>query len=94
MGEVCVHDYHKIPSTKLQAVDVGGSQTELSCPRLQYNPIAPIYSSELLGYFLRSIRTGVIDNDDLPIEIALFERFCQEPDDDGKVLCVRCRLEV
>ena len=29
MGEICVHDYHKIPGTKLQAVDVGGPAVAL-----------------------------------------------------------------
>jgi hypothetical protein len=27
VGEVCVHDYHKISGAKLQAVDVGGPAT-------------------------------------------------------------------
>ena len=106
MGEVCVHNYYKIPSTKFQAVDVGGPATVLSIPRKcesmntrtpnrvflpeaskpvrvvwssrvmgkrewTYDPITPVYSSKLFGYFLRSIGTGVIDDNDLPIEIAV-----------------------
>jgi hypothetical protein len=33
-----------------------------------YDMILPIYPSELFSYILRSIRTGIIDNDDLPIQ--------------------------
>jgi hypothetical protein len=36
-----------------------------------YNPMIPIYSGKLFSYFLCPIWTGVVDNNDLPIEVAV-----------------------
>lgn len=36
-----------------------------------YNPITPVYSSKLFSYFLRPIRAGVINNNDLPVKTAV-----------------------
>ena len=36
-----------------------------------YNSIISVHSSELFGYFLRSIRAAIINYDCLPIEITV-----------------------
>jgi hypothetical protein len=41
--------------------------------RCTYNLIIPVYSSKLSSYFLRPIGAGIINNNDLPFEIAVQE---------------------
>jgi hypothetical protein len=74
-----------------------------------YDPVIPVYSSELFSYFLCSIGAGVINNDDLPIEVAvqtcteailerrirrtILERFLLGARRRLEGSCVRCKLE-
>ena len=39
--------------------------------RWTYDPIISIYPSKLPSYLLRPVWTGVVDNNDLPVEIAI-----------------------
>lgn len=36
-----------------------------------YDPIIPVNPSKLFSYFLRPIWTGVINDNDLPVEVAI-----------------------
>ena len=74
MRKVGVHNYHKVSSRKAQAMDVSSTQPELASSWFQnYARILRgriVYPRELMCYLLCSIGGGVVNNDELPVEIS------------------------
>lgn len=83
--KVGVHDNDEVTGSELQAVDVCGSETEFAGAGLEQDLVLPVSPRELLGYVLRAVRGGVVDDYELPGEVLLGEGAVQEPDDDGQV---------
>jgi hypothetical protein len=67
--EVGVHDDHEVAGCELQAVDVGGPETELASARLQVN-VWGVDFGELIGNYFGSIGGVVVDDYELPVEVA------------------------
>jgi hypothetical protein len=67
VGEIGVHNDHKVASRKLKAVDVRRSKAQLAFARLQHDAVGPIDFDELLCNLLRAVGGFVIDNDEFPI---------------------------
>lgn len=69
VAKVGVHDDDKVARRKLQAVDVGGAEAELAGARLEED-VRLVRLDQLVGDFLCSIGRSVVDNDELPVELA------------------------
>jgi hypothetical protein len=67
--EVGVHDDDKVARDELQAVNVGGSETELAGASLE-DDVRGVGLDKLVRDFLGAVRRTVVDNDELPFEIA------------------------
>ena len=70
VGEIGIHDNHKVASRELQAVDICRSESELSSARLQQDLVGAISLDELLSDVLSAVGRSVVDDDEFPIEIA------------------------
>ena len=70
VAEVGVHDDDIVAGRKLQAVDIGRSETEFACSRVQFDMLRADGCDELLCDFLGAVGGAVVDNDDLPVEVA------------------------
>lgn len=51
-------------------MDVGRSQTKLAGARLQQDALRAVDFLELLGNVLRAIGGAIVDDDNLPVEVA------------------------
>lgn len=69
--EVGVHDDDKVARNELEAVHVGGSETELACSRLQLD-MGSIGFDELVRDFLCAVGGAVVDDNEFPVEFAAF----------------------
>jgi hypothetical protein len=58
--EVGVHDYYVVAGAELQTVDVGGSEAELACARVEVD-MWGVDFGELLGDGLGAVGRGVVD---------------------------------
>ena len=70
VAEVGVHDDDIVAGRELQAVDIGRSETEFACSRVQFDMLGADGGDELLCDFLGAVGGAVVDNDDLPVEVA------------------------
>jgi hypothetical protein len=68
--EVRVHDYDKVPLSELKSMDICGSQSKLPRAWLEHDLVGPVDADELFRNVLRAIRGGVVNDDELPGEIA------------------------
>jgi hypothetical protein len=71
VAEVGVHDDDKVALGELQAVDVCGSETELSCSRLEDDSVCAPDLLELFRDVLGAVRRAIVYDDDFPVEIAV-----------------------
>lgn len=69
MGEIGIHNYNKISSRELQAVNVCGTETQLASSRSDLNVLRTVEFLQLCSYFLGSVGRAIIDNDKLPLEV-------------------------
>lgn len=74
VGEVGVHDDDEVARRELQAVHVCRSQAQFARPRVELDARRAVCFDELLGDSLGAIWRAVVDDDDLPIEIAMRAR--------------------
>lgn len=70
VAEVGVHNDDIVAGRELQAVDIGRSETEFTCSRVQFDMLGADGGDELLCDFLGAVGGAVVDNDDLPVEVA------------------------
>ena len=70
MAEVGVHNDDIVAGRELQAVDIGRSETEFASSGLQFDVLRADGGDELLCDFLGAVGGAVVDNDDLPVEVA------------------------
>jgi len=66
MREIGVHDDYKVSGRELETVDVGGSESELARARLEKDLIGAVDLHQLFRDVLRTVRGGVIDDDEFP----------------------------
>lgn len=74
VGEVCVHDDDKVSLGELEAMHVGGSQTEFARAGLEDDALlgfGVVGGDELFGDILGSVGRAVVDDDDFPVEGAV-----------------------
>lgn len=71
VGEVGVHDDDEVARRKLQAVHVRSSQTQLAGAGADLDMLWCVHPLELRGDLLRSVRRAVVDNDELPVQLAV-----------------------
>jgi hypothetical protein len=71
MREVGVHDDDEVARCELQAVDVGGAEAELAGARAELDARGGVGFLELLGDFLRSVRGAVVNDYELPVDVAV-----------------------
>lgn len=74
MREVGVHDDDIVARCELQAVDVGGSESELAGARADLDLGRCVGFLELSSDFLRAVGRAVVDDDEFPVKIASGER--------------------
>jgi len=70
VGEVGVHDDDEVAGGELQAVDVGGAEAELAGARLEEDAGGAVGALELFGDFLGAVGGAVVDDYELPVEVA------------------------
>jgi hypothetical protein len=70
VGEVGVHDDDKVSGRELQAVDVGGAQAEFAGARADLDALGGVGFLQLGGYFLGAVGRAVVDDYELPVEVA------------------------
>ena len=85
VGEVGVHDDDEIASGILQAMDVGSTEAQLARSWLEDDALGSVKLLELLSDLEGPVRRGVVDNDQLPIELVLGEGSVEQPDQHGQV---------
>lgn len=68
--EVGVHDDDEVARDKLEAVDVGRAEAELARPRLE-DDVGLVSLDELVRDYLRAVGRSIVDDDELPVEIAV-----------------------
>jgi hypothetical protein len=73
VAEVSVHDDNEVAGGILQAVDVGGAQTELALAGLEDDVFGAIEALELLADLEGTVRGAIVNDNDFPIEVAIFE---------------------
>jgi hypothetical protein len=69
MAEVGVHDDDEVARAEVQAVNVGGTEAELAGAGLELD-MRGVGFDELGGNFLGAIGRAIVDNDQLPVELA------------------------
>lgn len=70
VAKVGVHDDDKVARDELQAVDVGGAETQLAGSGLE-DDVGSVGLDELEGDFLGSVRGAVVDDDQFPVEVPI-----------------------
>ena len=70
VAEVGVHDDDEVARDELEAVDVGGAQTELARAGLE-DDAGTVGGDELLGDFLCAVGGAVVDDNQFPIEFTI-----------------------
>jgi hypothetical protein len=73
VAEIGVHDDNKVAGSVFQAVDVSSSQTKLSLAGLEDNMFGAIKLLELLRDLEGTVRGSVVNDNDLPIKLPIFE---------------------
>lgn len=73
VAEIGVHDDNEVTSSKLQAVDIRGAQTELALAGLEDNVFGAIEALELLADLEGTVRGAIVNNNDFPIEVAIIK---------------------
>jgi hypothetical protein len=68
--EVGVHDDNIVSCRELQAVDVGGSESQLACAGADLDLLGGVCFLELCGYFLGSVGRAIVDDYELPVKVA------------------------
>ena len=68
--EVGVHDDDEVAGCVLQAVDVGGSESEFTSAGADLDALGGVDLLELGGDFLGTVGGAVVDDDEFPVEIA------------------------
>lgn len=71
VGEVSVHDDHKVAFRELEAVDVGCPETQLARARLEDDTVGAVDLDELLCDLLGPVRGSVVDYNELPFQLAV-----------------------
>lgn len=69
MAEISVHDNDKVPPCELQPVHVGSPEPQLSRPRFEDDAIGGVDGLELLGDIEGAVRGGIVNDDELPVEL-------------------------
>ena len=69
VGEIRVHDYHVVAGSKLQAVYVCGSETQLAGAGFQED-MRSVSFRELVGNDLGSIGAAIVDDYEFPVQIS------------------------
>lgn len=69
VAEVGVHDDDEGSRAELEAVDVGGAEAELAGAGLELD-VRGVGFDELVGDFLGAVGGAVVDDDELPVEVA------------------------
>lgn len=70
VAEVRVHDDDEVAGRKLQAVHVGGTEAELAGARLEEDARGAVGALELARDFLGAVGGAVVDDYELPVEVA------------------------
>lgn len=73
VAEVRVHDDNEVTGSKLQAMDVGGTQAELALAGLEDNVFRAVEALELLADLEGTVRGAIVNDNDFPIKIADFK---------------------
>ena len=73
VAEVGVHDDDEVARGELQAVDVGGAETQLPGARLE-DDMGAVGLYELEGDFLGAIGRAVVNDDEFPVKLAVRKR--------------------
>jgi hypothetical protein len=73
VAEIGVHDDDKVAGRDLQSVDVGGAEAELAGAGLEDN-MRCVGLDELVGDLLRAVGGAVVDDDELPVKLAIEEK--------------------
>ncbi|ROW05501.1 hypothetical protein VSDG_00440 [Cytospora chrysosperma] len=73
VAEVGVHNDDVVAPGELQAVDVCGAQAELARAGLE-GDVWGVGLHELVGDFLGAIGGAVVDNDEIPVDVAIERR--------------------
>ena len=68
--EVGVHDDDEVTGCVLQAVDVGGSESEFTSAGADLDALGGVDLLELGGDFLGTVGGAVVDDDEFPVEFA------------------------
>lgn len=70
VAEIGVHNDNEVAGAEFQAVDVSGSQAELACAGLEDDVFFAVELLELLRDFEGAVRGSVVNDNDLPIQLA------------------------
>ena len=68
--EVCVHDDHKVAGAEFEPMHVRGAEPEFARARLQVDALGGVDFLELARDDLCTVGGGVVDDYELPVEIA------------------------
>lgn len=74
VAEVGVHDDDEVARGELQAVHVGGSETEFAGAWLEDDMFGAKKGLQLFGDFEGAVRGTVVDDDYFPVEVAGYNR--------------------
>jgi hypothetical protein len=67
--EIRVHDDDKVARCELQAMDVGGAETQFAGARADLDTCAAVGFLELGRDFLRAVGGTVVDDYEFPVEV-------------------------
>lgn len=70
MTQIGVHNNDKVASRTLDAMHIGGAQTQLRCSGPQHQQFLAVDLLQILGHVQRSVRTAIVDHDDFELEFA------------------------
>lgn len=73
VAKVGVHDDDKVARDELQAVNVGGAETQLAGSGLE-DDVGSVGLDELEGDFLGSVRGAIVDDDQFPVEVPVTQQ--------------------
>lgn len=76
VAEVGVHDDDEVAGSKLQTVDVGGAQAELTLAGLKDNVFGAVKALELLADLEGTVRGAIVNDNNFPIQVATFKSGC------------------
>lgn len=79
MAEIGVHDDDKIPPHEFQPVHVGGPEPQLSRSRFEDDAVGGVDGLELLGDVEGAVRGGIVNDDQLPVELTGSDETVSEP---------------